>query len=189
MQPGLFTVLVVGGSQGAHRINQIAGDAICSLHCKGIGIQVVHVAGKNDESLVKQVYEKAGVRHLVFGFLSDMGKAYSCADLCIARAGAGTCAEISYLRIPALLVPLPSARRDHQAANAREMAAAGASDVLPESDLTVDRLADYVEKCYRDPGKLDGMRQALGRVAVGNAAEKLADVVEDVERSSATPGA
>lgn len=172
-----FTVLIMGGSQGAHRINESAVEALCLLARDGDAPAVVHLAGRADEETVRRRYEAAGVRHRVRGFLQDMGAAYRAADLAVARAGAATCAELAACGVPALLVPLPSARRDHQAANARELAAAGAVDVLSENDLAAGRLAGYIRDCARDPDKLGAMACALGKLAEPRAAERIADLV------------
>lgn len=178
LQSGVFTVLVMGGSQGAHTLNETASAALSHLHGQGIPVQVVHLAGRDDSEMVRQTYEKAGITHLVFDFLKDVGKAYNSADLAIARAGAATCAEISACVLPSLLVPLPSAVRDHQTANARTLEAAGCADVMKEKDLSVKWLSDYIDSCRRNPEKLDKMRIALKTIAVPDAAEKLADLVE-----------
>lgn len=182
LQPGIFTVLVMGGSQGAHRLNEIASSALSRLYERGIPVQIVHLTGRKDEPVIRQIYEKAGIHHLVFDFLKDMGKAYNCADLAVARSGAATCAEISACTVPALFVPLPSAPRDHQMANARTLGKSGGVDVVAEKNLTVEWLAAYIEECYRNPEKLDRMRDALKTVAVPDAAEKLAELVEDTWR-------
>jgi len=171
---------VAGGSQGAHRLNEIASAALCRLHSEGIPVQAVHLAGVNDEIVVRQIYEKAGIPHVVFGFLKDMGKAYNSADLAVTRSGAGTCAEISAYAVPALLVPLPSARRNHQMANARALAAMDGVDIIEEKDLSVEWLADYIDRCCRDQEKLDRMKNALKTMVVPNAGERLADLVEKV---------
>jgi UDP-N-acetylglucosamine--N-acetylmuramyl-(pentapeptide) pyrophosphoryl-undecaprenol N-acetylglucosamine transferase len=180
---GKFTALVMGGSQGAHKLNEVASSALCQLHKKGVSLQVMHLAGKNDESDVRRVYELAGVPAVVFGFLKDMGRAYGVADIAICRAGAASCMELSLYKIPALLIPLPSARRDHQRENARVLESAGAADVIAESDLTSERLGDYVENCVRDRARLDKMKQDMQAIANPDAASKLADlVVEQVEK-------
>ena len=182
VKPGLFTVLVMGGSQGAHRINQLASEALCQAHARGAPLQVVHLAGGMDAESVKSVYERGGVPNVVFPFLKEMGKAYRVADLAISRAGASSCAELAIFGVPGLLIPLPSARRDHQAANAREMERAGAADVRAESGVTAEWLAEYVDVCRRQPGRLMRMKQAMQAMAVPDAAERLATLVEETGR-------
>lgn len=179
VQPGMFTVLVMGGSQGAHRLNEVATEAICSLHRRGVPLQVVHLSGLADEAAVRAAYATAGVPCAVFGFLREMGRAYAAADLAISRAGAASCAELQACGVPALLVPLPSARRDHQTHNARVTQASGAADWMPQSDLTPERLAAYIDGCRTDAAKLDAMRAAARARAMPDAAALIANVVEE----------
>ena len=178
LRPGLFTVLVMGGSLGAHRVNEIAAEAMCRLHRAGRPVQVIHLTGAADETMVGSLYAEAGVPHMVFGFLKEMGKAYHAADLAICRAGAASCMELAVCGVPSLLVPLPSAMRDHQTANAQEMKRAGGADVMAEKDLTADRLVEYIEGRRADRHGLAGMKEALKRIAVDGAAARLADLVE-----------
>ena len=173
-----FTVLVMGGSQGAHRLNEVVTAAVCRLHREGTLIRVLHLSGSADELFVENEYERAGVPHVVFSFLKEMGKAYNAADLAICRAGAATCMELAACGVPSLLVPLPSARRDHQAANACRMQMAGAADVVAEKDLSPESLAEYIGRARRDSGKRDEMKLALEKIASPGAAGRIANLVE-----------
>ncbi|MDP6523353.1 MAG: undecaprenyldiphospho-muramoylpentapeptide beta-N-acetylglucosaminyltransferase [Kiritimatiellia bacterium] len=178
----LFTVLVMGGSQGARRLNEVATEALCALHAKGFPVQVVHLSGRNDETGVRRQYEEAGVPSLVFGFLDEMGKAYAAADIAISRSGAASCTELSACGVPSLLVPLPSARRDHQRFNAEVLQRAGGADVVTQPELTPEWLADYIEDCRQNPEKLLRMREGLSQVAVPDATLQLANLVEETPR-------
>jgi len=178
LRSGAFTVVVMGGSQGAHRLNEIVLSALCRLHETGLPVQVVHLAGSKDEAAVRRAYKNIGVPHLVFAFLKDVGKAYNAADFIISRSGAAACAEIAVYAVPALLVPLASATREHQMKNARVLEAAGGARVVAEKDLSDEWLAWYVEKCYRSPESLNEMKRALKAIAVPEAADRLANLVE-----------
>lgn len=182
VKPGLFTVLVMGGSQGAHRVNQLSCEALCEAHRRGTPLQVVHLAGRMDAEYVKLAYEESGVSNIVFPFLKEMGKAYRVADLAISRAGASSCAELAIFGVPSLLIPFPTARRDHQTANARELERAGAADVRAESEVTAEWLTDYIEACRNDPGRLARMKQAMQSTAMPDAADRLATLVEQTGR-------
>jgi UDP-N-acetylglucosamine--N-acetylmuramyl-(pentapeptide) pyrophosphoryl-undecaprenol N-acetylglucosamine transferase len=186
LQPGLFTVLVMGGSQGAHRLNEIATAALCRLRRDGAAVQVVHLTGKDDEAWVRDAYVQAGVPHAVFGFLKEMGKAYNAADLAVCRAGAASCMELAVCGVPSLLVPYPWAMRDHQTANAAELKRAGAADMVAQSDLSADWLAAYVSERLGHPDARAAMRTALRRFAKPDAASRLADLVEKAA-AHATP--
>ena len=175
--PDLFTVLVMGGSQGAHRLNEVAAEAICLLARSGAPAQVVHLSGAADEGWVRKQYERASVPHRVYAFLKEMGKAYHACHLAICRSGAASCMELALCGVPALLVPLPSSMRGHQVANARAMEQVGGADVILQQDLTAERLADYIRSARRNPEALEAKRNALRGVAVPDAAARLANVV------------
>lgn len=177
LDPDIFTILVMGGSQGSEKLDDMVSRSICKLRERGMALQVVHLARPENESKLKDCYRKAGVRSLVFGFLKEMGKAYCAADFVIARAGAATCAELSACGLPALLIPLPSARRDHQTVNARSLEKRGGVDVIVEKDLSEEWFVDYVEKCASNPEKLSRMAQAQKECAVPDSAEKIAELV------------
>ena len=178
LSKGEFTVLIMGGSQGAHVLNDIGSKAVCAMHADGIAIQVVHLTGRDDEEVVRERYAEAGVRHLVFPFLEDMGIAYGAADLAVSRAGAATCMELAACGVPALLIPLPSARRDHQTANARILVSAGAADMAAQADLSVKWVTDHLATCSRDRQRLEKMKQAMKTLAVPDATDQLSSLVE-----------
>ena len=173
------TVLVMGGSLGAEAVNAVASEAVRAVHAGGDKVQVIHLTGTRQEEEVRAAYEAAGVSNRTFGFLSDMPAAYSRADLPNCRTGASSCMELAVTRLPALFVPLPSAARDHQTANAKAMVAVGGADMKPQGELTSEWLADYIRTCVRDETSLTTKREALAKLDVVGAAEKLADLVEE----------
>ncbi len=177
---GPFTLLVMGGSQGAQAINRLAPEAVIRLHREGRTLRVIHLAGPADETAVRAAYAAAGVAHQVHGFLGDMGAAYRAAHLAISRAGAGSCMELAHCGVPAILVPLPSARRDHQRRNAESLAAQGGAWVRLQAALTPETLADDLRTLMDDPVRLETMRSAQRQVAVADGAERLAELVGSV---------
>lgn len=181
LSPAGFTVLVMGGSRGAHALNECVSAAIVHLQNNGCPVQVIHLAGTADENRIRARYQAAGVAHVVFGFLHNMAAAYRRATLAICRSGASTCAELSAYGVPALLIPYPAAVRQHQQANAHALETAGAADVWAEADLTVDRLGEYLRRCRAEPKRLARMRIVARRRIAGNAAEVLADLVEKMK--------
>ena len=183
LAPTIFTLLVMGGSRGAHRLNEVVSQAILRLHREGNPLQVIHLAGPTDEASIRQVYQQAGVLHAVFGFLHDMPQAYRMASLAICRSGASTCAELSCYGVPALLVPYPFAIHQHQAANADALSSAGAADICDEQILTVDWLVGYVVGLMHDPARLALMRASALRRVTNNPAAALADLVEEIASS------
>lgn len=180
LEPGRFTLLIMGGSQGARSLNEVCSRAVCSLHGEGLPVQVVHLAGARDRDLVESRYREAGVPHAVFDFLQEMNRAYHTADLAVCRAGAASCAELRVCALPALLVPLPSAQRDHQTANAASTQKTGGADVLSETGLTPDHLANCLRDRVRHPERLGAMRRALRSAAAPDAATQIASLLETV---------
>lgn len=172
-----LTLLVMGGSQGAHRLNEVVPEAILRLHAAGLPVQVVHLSGRADEAMVRAIYAGAGVPHLVYGYLSEMDKAYRIASVAVCRSGAGTCMELARSGIPAIYIPLPTARRNHQHLNALAMVQGGGGVLLPQSELTAGRLASELDGLLHDRPRLQGMQAALRRMPIGDGAERLADLV------------
>ncbi len=172
-----LTVLVMGGSQGARAVNELAVEAFRLLSDRLAPADqpaVLHLAGRLEEDAVRQAYAGTAVPARVFGFLDDIGGAYAAADLCVSRAGAAACFELCLCGPPAILVPLPGAARDHQRANAQALEAAGAARMLPQPGLTPDRLAREIEALLRDGARRERMTRALRSLARPDAAQALA---------------
>ncbi|MBN2301484.1 MAG: undecaprenyldiphospho-muramoylpentapeptide beta-N-acetylglucosaminyltransferase [Lentisphaerae bacterium] len=177
----VFTILVTGGSQGAHFLNELVSTAVCRLQEAGLELQVVHLAGRQDEDMVRRRYDKQGITSVVYGFCSEMARAYVSADFVIARAGASTCAEISAFAVPALLIPLPTAIRNHQVANANEMVAKGGVDMMEQDDLSVNKLVEYLHCRMHDSKLLADMKNAFAHVGQSrDAANELVSLLERV---------
>jgi UDP-N-acetylglucosamine--N-acetylmuramyl-(pentapeptide) pyrophosphoryl-undecaprenol N-acetylglucosamine transferase len=140
-------VLVTGGSQGALALNQAMATW---LDQQGPGeAEWIWVTGRATYQQFEH-YRSATVH--VFDFLDPMADAYAVADLVVSRAGMITVAELCAWGLPSVLIPLPTAAADHQTHNARVLAEAGASIVLPQSELTPERLADTVTRLLTEPG-------------------------------------
>ncbi len=138
-----FHLLVVGGSQGARPVNRAVVDALGRL--SGIeGLRIIHQTGAADREWVTAAHEKAGIDGEVGAFFEEMDRRYAEADLIIGRAGATTVAEITALGVPAIFIPFPQAADDHQRLNAAPLAAAGAAEMILQSDLRGDALADRI---------------------------------------------
>ncbi|HEY8241081.1 MAG TPA: glycosyltransferase, partial [Kiritimatiellia bacterium] len=158
----------------------IGAKAICMAQLKGHPFRVVHLTGEKQVEEIREMYRASGVSAEVHAFTHDMASVYGMADFAVCRAGAATCAELCLFGKPSLLVPYPFASQDHQMANARAMERAGAADVVPQRDLTISWLASYLISCSQSPDRLERMRQASHGRATPNAAEALADLVEEV---------
>lgn len=173
-------LLILGGSGGAHAINEIASKAVCKL--SGSCLRVIHLTGINDEHFVAKRYADYAVCADVRPFEQNMADIYAKADFVICRAGASTCAEVVALDIPALLIPLPSALDDHQSANAQALEGIARVDVIQQQDCSVEWLEGYLRSklndCCSEPIVLDMRKPAT------NAADNLAGLVEECARSN-----
>jgi UDP-N-acetylglucosamine--N-acetylmuramyl-(pentapeptide) pyrophosphoryl-undecaprenol N-acetylglucosamine transferase len=139
---GPLRVLVVGGSLGAQAFNDVVPRALALL--TGPRPIVTHQSGAQHAESLRQAYSSAGVQARTQAFIDDMAAAYAEADLVVCRAGATTVAEIAAAGVASVLVPYPHAVDDHQTANARFLADAGAAVLLPQSELSAERLAELL---------------------------------------------
>lgn len=178
-----FTILVLGGSRGAHRLNELASAALIMLRARGVPIHVIHLTGASDESAVRTAYEQAGVPHEVHAFTTQMAQLYAATDLAVCRSGASTCAELLAFGIPSLLVPYPHAAANHQLANAQAMTRLGAADYVSEQNLTATWLADYLAERWQGRAKLAAMSAAGHAQRECCGAEALAALVEKMGRA------
>ncbi len=173
-------ILVMGGSRGARVLNEIVPKAIVDAVEKGAAIEVEHIAGLQNSEQVEAIYAAAGIKANVHHFVQHMENIYPGIDLAICRAGAATCAELAGFSLPALLIPYPTAVRDHQMGNARVLQDICAADVVAEGDLTGSWLRDYLVSVSQKPKRLENMAAAMKKRAQPNAAGRLADLLERV---------
>lgn len=170
-----FTVLVLGGSQGAHRVNTLMMEVAAALDGDHENLVLVHQTGARDCELVQEAYQKLTMKTTVSAFISDMATAYQQADLVVSRAGATTLAELAVMGLPALLIPYPFAADDHQQRNAEYYAASGGSKVFPEKDLSAVQLSQEIGRFMSEPGLLTTMGEQMRKLALPNAAESIVD--------------
>ena len=179
-----LTVLVVGGSQGAHAINEAMACALPWLDDWTERVQFVHLSGAADEELAREGYDQNGFAANVMGFCQQMELAYSAADLVISRAGAATLTQIAAFGLPAILIPYPHAAGDHQTHNARVFERAGAARLIEQRQLaglhaaTGERLAEAIAGLLGDADRRQRMAAAAQTLAVRNAEEQIADLIE-----------
>jgi UDP-N-acetylglucosamine--N-acetylmuramyl-(pentapeptide) pyrophosphoryl-undecaprenol N-acetylglucosamine transferase len=178
--PDAFTVLVVGGSQGAHRLNRAVVEALPDLADEAAGLQFVHATGGRDLPEVRRGYNDNGVRARTEAFIEDIALAYQAADFVICRAGAGTVFELAAVGKPALLVPFPYATNDHQRLNAEAAVQAGAAWVLLDQYCDGRRIAATVRAAREKPEQLAAMAERARTLARPDAAERIVDLLERV---------
>jgi UDP-N-acetylglucosamine--N-acetylmuramyl-(pentapeptide) pyrophosphoryl-undecaprenol N-acetylglucosamine transferase len=168
-------ILVFGGSQGAHHLNEAACQAIGRLAALGRSVRVHHQTGSADHEHVAREYERLGVAARVEAFVADMGPAYAGADLVVARSGAMSCAEITARGLPSILVPYPHAADDHQRHNAEVLVRAGAAEMILDRDLGGERLGEALGRLLADAGVRERMAAAARAAGRPDAAERVAD--------------
>ena len=168
-----FTVLILGGSQGAHILNQSMIEALPLLGEIKPELHFIHQTGKNDFSEVQEAYEKSGVSAEVFPFSQDLGPLYAKTHLAICRAGAGTIAELRLQGLPSILVPYPYATDDHQRFNAQEMVDQGAAELCLNADLNGKILAERIRYYLKHTEALPKMCEAAQAQAKPLAAQEV----------------
>ncbi len=169
------TLFVFGGSQGARGINQALARALPEIS-RIEQFQVLWATGPGAFDEFSAAADPLPQVKTV-PFIEDMAAAYAASDFVLCRSGATTLAEIAVTGLPAILVPFPYATADHQTSNAQAAARAGAAEVIPEKDLTPERLAHAVTKLAGDPKKRESMSQAVGKLARPEAARNIVDKV------------
>jgi UDP-N-acetylglucosamine--N-acetylmuramyl-(pentapeptide) pyrophosphoryl-undecaprenol N-acetylglucosamine transferase len=168
------TLLVFGGSQGAHAINQAMTRCLAELMRQAPGIHIIHQTGERDYNDAQAAYERAGVSAEVFPFINDMPAFFARADLVLCRSGASTVAEIAAAAKPAIFVPFPRAADDHQRVNAQAFERAAAAVVLEETKLDDVWLAETISSLIGDPVRLRKMSEAARSLAHPNATRDIA---------------
>lgn len=172
LQEGRPVVFVTGGSLGARGINQGIEASLPKL--KERGVQLIWQTGTPFFAQAGKAVEALGYTDCkVTEFVTRMDLAYAVADLVVARAGAMSVSELCLVRLPAILVPLPTAAEDHQTMNARALTDRGAA-ILVRDDRTVAELGDVILDLLADPNKLNGLRSAIAGMAISNAAGAIA---------------
>lgn len=167
-------LLVTGGSQGARSLNEAVPAALAALPAERRP-RVRHQAGSGGIEATRARYAELGVEAEVTRFIDDMAGAYAWADLVVCRSGALTVSELAAAGVGAVLVPFPYAVDDHQTANARVLVDAGAAELLPEHDLSPQRLATLLDERLHDRSRTLAMADAARARAVPDAAERVAD--------------
>lgn len=174
LQPDRPVVLVMGGSQGASRINHLVMAALPHLTGAHRDWQWLHLAGARDVDMVRAAYAAAGVTAVVHPFLHRMNLALHAATVCVSRAGAASLAELAAVRLPAILIPLPEAADNHQWHNARAYAESGAALLLEQHLATAGNLLRLLQDLTGTAATVGTMRAALAKWDHPGAAENIA---------------
>ena len=181
---GPVRILVIGGSQGATRLNAVVPFALKRV-AGSLAFDVRHQAGERWIDAGRASYAQAGVRADVRPFIEDMSEAYGWADLVICRAGALTVSELAAVGVAAILVPFPGSVDDHQAYNAQYLVRAGAAVVIPDREFSAERLAAELQRLCAGRGKLLAMAERARLLAKPRAADELAASCLELARRAA----
>lgn len=172
---GRLRVLILGGSQGALILNQTVPRALALLTSERRP-DVWHQAGAASIATAREIYAEQAVAGRLEPFIDDVAEAYAWADLVICRAGALTISELTAVGLGAILVPYPSAVDDHQTHNADFLVAAGAAVLLPQAQLTPERLAQEIDRCIDNRHILEERAKCARSVARPEATREVVDI-------------
>jgi UDP-N-acetylglucosamine--N-acetylmuramyl-(pentapeptide) pyrophosphoryl-undecaprenol N-acetylglucosamine transferase len=167
-----FTVMITGGSQGAHSINLIVADALDHITNK-TEFDFIHQTGSNDNKMMQTLYEKHGMHYKVKSFFNDMPEKFNDADLVICRSGATTVAELTAMGKAALFIPYPFAADNHQELNALALVEVGAAEMMLQEKLDGKLLAEKIEYFASNPEILKSMAARAKQIGQADAAEKI----------------
>jgi UDP-N-acetylglucosamine--N-acetylmuramyl-(pentapeptide) pyrophosphoryl-undecaprenol N-acetylglucosamine transferase len=186
-EPGKFSLLVFGGSQGARAINEAMVAALPKLKQIPGELRIKHQTGAADFEKVKAAYaaaewgEGADVRSYIDNMMADFAEA----DLVLCRAGATTTAELIAAGKASIMVPFPHAADDHQRKNAEALQSAGASRMILQHELSGERLATEIGRLVQSPQEIDRMEKSSRKLAHGDAAAAAVDMIEELGHKKA----
>ncbi|OGP61785.1 MAG: undecaprenyldiphospho-muramoylpentapeptide beta-N-acetylglucosaminyltransferase [Deltaproteobacteria bacterium RBG_13_47_9] len=170
-----FTLLIFGGSRGAHRINLAMVESLGQLQRVKSSLKFIHQSGREDFDFVSKGYEANGVDALVKPFFEDMAMYYQISDLVICRAGASTIAELAICGKAAILIPYPYAAHNHQYINAKKLVDVGAARMIQDKELNGPLLAQAILRLYDHPSERSGMEEVIQRLSRPRAAQEIVD--------------
>lgn len=177
LEGGRRTLMIMGGSQGARRINELVAAALPVLATSGF--QILHISGPADYELVKPAYEKSPGAGVLRDFCSEVQYAYAAADVAVCRSGAATLTELAYYEIPSVLIPYPFAADDHQTANAEIFSLPGAAELWRQADLNEENFPGKMIALMNDSERLERMKVAASSLVIPDASNRVCDLVSE----------
>jgi UDP-N-acetylglucosamine--N-acetylmuramyl-(pentapeptide) pyrophosphoryl-undecaprenol N-acetylglucosamine transferase len=177
---GPFNILITGGSQGALPINRAVVDALDLLAARKNELSIVHQSGERDYNAVRVAYARREFKAEVLPFISNMPTRFAQADVIVCRSGAITGAEIAAAGRAAIFVPFAAATDSHQLRNAQVFERAGAAKIIPQPELTPQRLAREIFSLLDQPEQITEMEKRVRAFARPRAVEEIVDLIESV---------
>jgi UDP-N-acetylglucosamine--N-acetylmuramyl-(pentapeptide) pyrophosphoryl-undecaprenol N-acetylglucosamine transferase len=185
LEEGRKTILLLGGSQGAVRLNRLAVD-LCGLLGHRSDLQMILLTGPRQyEQIRRDLPHPAGMLVSAHPFMERIDLAYAIADVAVSRAGASAVAELTVCGVPAILVPYPYATGGHQEANARTLERAGAATVVLDGEAGGPELARRLDRLFERPDQLEAMGDAARRFGRPDAAGAVARLAASGARDRA----
>ena len=178
----VLNILITGGSRGSRTLNRAARGSWDLLARSGLPVRIVLQCGTDGAEELQAEFARTGLDGEVTPFVDDMPRAFARADVVVGRAGAGSVAELAAAGRPGILVPFPFAADQHQLRNAEAMAKAGAAVVIPDREMSGERLFQTVRELAGEPGRLEAMGRAARSLARPGAANRAADLLEEIGR-------
>jgi UDP-N-acetylglucosamine--N-acetylmuramyl-(pentapeptide) pyrophosphoryl-undecaprenol N-acetylglucosamine transferase len=180
-----FNVLITGGSRGALPINRAVISSLDLLAERKNQLFIVHQTGEHDYNAVRVAYEKRGIQSEVLPFIENMAQRFAQADLIVCRSGAITVAEVSASGRAAIFIPFGASTDAHQTRNAAAMQDAGAARLLPQEELTPERLTTEIFSLLDQPRRIREMEDRARALARPRAVEDIVDLLENLVPSEA----
>jgi len=177
-----LTILITGGSRGSRTLNNATREGWNLLRQAPFHVRLIHQTGTEAHQAIAKDFAQVGIEGEVVPFISDMPSAFAQADLIVCRSGAGAVAELAAAGKPSILVPFPFAADDHQLRNAEAFAKAGAARLVLDREMNGQRLYEEVNRLASNPPELVGMGAQARTFAHPNAAQRAADVLEEVSQ-------
>ncbi len=178
-----FNILITGGSRGALPINRAIVDSLDILATRKNQPFIVHQTGERDYNAVRVAYARREFRAEVVPFIENMAERFAQADLILCRSGAITTAEVAAAGRAAIFIPFGAATDAHQTRNAEAMQNAGAARLLPQTELTPERLTQEIFTLLDQPRRITEMEEQARRVARPRAVEDIVDLLEGLVRA------
>jgi UDP-N-acetylglucosamine--N-acetylmuramyl-(pentapeptide) pyrophosphoryl-undecaprenol N-acetylglucosamine transferase len=171
-----FTILVIGGSQGAHELNRVMIEALDYFDEIKSSLYIIHQTGERDYAEVSMAYREKGFETEVYPFISDMERVYSKAHVVICRAGALTLTELMVFHKASILIPFPFAAHHHQEINACELVNKKAARMIMSSNLSGQLLAQEIMNLFQHPDAIEELEKRAGELSRPDAAKRIVDV-------------